>query len=120
VDTGSPTRTRAKQESTAISGRSQNRIRCSSTGNGAGRLLFERVAEQPAPLPCGANCGKPRAVLEAGWAGAMTEHAEVAYTVADGNDYIEHERTYVMFVTLVKWAVAAIAVVLILMAIFLV
>ena len=24
----------------------------------------------------------------------MADHSEVAYTTADGNDYIEHERTY--------------------------
>jgi hypothetical protein len=50
----------------------------------------------------------------------MADHGQVEYAVADGNDYAEHERTYSMFVSLVKWGVASIAVVLILMAIFLV
>jgi hypothetical protein len=50
----------------------------------------------------------------------MADHGEVAYTVADGNDYLEHERTYVRFVSLLKWCIAGIATLLILMAIFLV
>lgn len=28
----------------------------------------------------------------------MADHSEVAYTTADGNDYIEHEQTYEHFV----------------------
>ena len=50
----------------------------------------------------------------------MADHGQVEYAVADGNDYAEHERTYAMFVTLVKWSLAAIVAVLILMAVFLV
>ncbi len=50
----------------------------------------------------------------------MAEHGEVVYATADGNDYDEHQRTYAMFVSLVKYGVAAVVVVLILMAIFLV
>jgi hypothetical protein len=50
----------------------------------------------------------------------MADHSEVAYTTADGNDYKEHERTYVMFLALVKWGIIVIAAILILMAYFLV
>ena len=50
----------------------------------------------------------------------MADHSEVAYTTADGNDYREHEQTYLMFLALLKYSVIAIAIVLILMAYFLV
>ncbi len=50
----------------------------------------------------------------------MAEHGQVEYAVADGNDYAEHERTYAMFVSLVKWGIGFVVVILILMAIFLV
>jgi hypothetical protein len=50
----------------------------------------------------------------------MAEHSEVAYTTADGNDYKEHEQTYLLFLTLVKWGIIVVAVILILMAYFLV
>jgi hypothetical protein len=49
----------------------------------------------------------------------MAEHSEVAYTTADGNDYIAHEQTYEGFIMLVKYGTAAVALTLILMAIFL-
>jgi hypothetical protein len=49
----------------------------------------------------------------------MADHSEVAYTTADGNDYIAHEQTYEGFIKLVKFGTAAVAVILILMAIFL-
>ncbi len=49
----------------------------------------------------------------------MAQHSEVAYTAADGNDYVAHEQTYEGFLRLVKYATATIALVLILMAIFL-
>lgn len=49
----------------------------------------------------------------------MAEHSEVAYTTADGNDYKEHERTYLAFLTLTKWAVGSLVVLLVLMAYFL-
>jgi hypothetical protein len=49
----------------------------------------------------------------------MAEHSEVAYTTADGNDYIAHEQTYEGFITLVKYGTAAVVLILILMAIFL-
>lgn len=36
-----------------------------------------------------------------------------------GMDYAEHERTYKLFTSIVKWATALVALILILMAIFL-
>ncbi len=50
----------------------------------------------------------------------MADHSEVAYTTADGNDYKEHERTYLTFLALTKWGTISVAVILILMAYFLV
>jgi hypothetical protein len=50
----------------------------------------------------------------------MAEHNEVAYTTADGNDYQAHEQTYEGFIMLVKYGTAAVAIILILMAFFLV
>lgn len=49
----------------------------------------------------------------------MAEHGEVAYTTADGNDYVAHEQTYVGFLALVKWGTISVAAILVLMAIFL-
>jgi hypothetical protein len=49
----------------------------------------------------------------------MADHSEVAYTTADGNDYIAHEATYEGFIKLVKYGTTAVALILILMAIFL-
>jgi aa3 type cytochrome c oxidase subunit IV len=49
----------------------------------------------------------------------MAEHREVAYTTADGNDYIAHEQTYEGFIKLVKYGTAAVILLLIFMAIFL-
>jgi Bacterial aa3 type cytochrome c oxidase subunit IV len=49
----------------------------------------------------------------------MADHSEVAYTIADGNDYIAHEQTYEGFIKLVKYGSATVAIILILMAIFL-
>jgi Bacterial aa3 type cytochrome c oxidase subunit IV len=49
----------------------------------------------------------------------MADHNEVAYTTADGNDYIAHEQTYEGFIKLVKYGCATVATILILMAIFL-
>jgi hypothetical protein len=51
---------------------------------------------------------------------AMADHSEVAYTTADGNDYKEHEHTYVTFLSLMKWGTISIATILVLMAYFLV
>jgi len=50
----------------------------------------------------------------------MAEHHEVAYTTADGNDYVAHEQTYEGFIKLVKYGSAAVAFILIMMAIFLI
>jgi hypothetical protein len=50
----------------------------------------------------------------------MADHSEVAYTTADGNDYKEHEHTYVVFLAMVKWGIIIVVAVLILMAYFLV
>ena len=49
----------------------------------------------------------------------MAEHHEVQYATAEGNDYAEHERTYRMFISLVKWHIYIIGGILILMAYFL-
>jgi hypothetical protein len=50
----------------------------------------------------------------------MADHGELEYATATGNDYAAHEQTYRNFVTLVKGVVAVVAVILILMAYFLV
>jgi hypothetical protein len=49
----------------------------------------------------------------------MADHSEVAYTTADGNDYLAHEQTYEGFIRLVKFGTISVALILILMAIFL-
>jgi hypothetical protein len=49
----------------------------------------------------------------------MAEHAAAEYGTATGNDYVEHRRSYSVFVGLFKWGAISIAIVLILMAIFL-
>jgi hypothetical protein len=51
---------------------------------------------------------------------AMDDHGQLEYATARGNDYPGHEQMYRTFVTLTKTAVAVLAVILILMAIFLV
>lgn len=50
----------------------------------------------------------------------MAGHGEVEYATAEGNDYAEHEKTYRLFVGLVKWNLYFLVVLLILMAYFLV
>jgi aa3 type cytochrome c oxidase subunit IV len=50
----------------------------------------------------------------------MADHSEVAYTTADGNDYVAHEQTYEGFLTLVKYGSITVAIILCLMAYFLV
>jgi hypothetical protein len=50
----------------------------------------------------------------------MADHSEVAYTTADGNDYKEHEQTYLFFLALVKYGIITVVIILILMAYFLV
>ena len=49
----------------------------------------------------------------------MADHSEVAYTTADGNDYIAHEQTYEGFITLVKWGTISVVVIVALMGYFL-
>jgi hypothetical protein len=49
----------------------------------------------------------------------MAEHGTVTYDVATSNDYGEHERTYRFFVGFTKYGTLAVAIALILMAIFL-
>jgi len=49
----------------------------------------------------------------------MDEHGQLEYGTATGNDYVAHEQMFHTFVTLTKSAVAVLAVILILMAIFL-
>jgi Bacterial aa3 type cytochrome c oxidase subunit IV len=50
----------------------------------------------------------------------MADHGEVEYATATGNDYAAHEETYRTFITMVKVMTGVIAVILILMAYFLV
>ena len=50
----------------------------------------------------------------------MAEHGQVEYSTASGNDYEAHEQTYVTFLKLVRWNIAVIVIILILMAYFLV
>ncbi|MCC8983078.1 aa3-type cytochrome c oxidase subunit IV [Bradyrhizobium acaciae] len=50
----------------------------------------------------------------------MADHSEVAYTTADGNDYVAHEQTYEGFLILVKYGTISVAIILALMAYFLV
>jgi Bacterial aa3 type cytochrome c oxidase subunit IV len=50
---------------------------------------------------------------------SMADNSEVAYTTADGNDYVAHEQTYEGFIKLVKYGTVTVAVILALMAIFL-
>ena len=49
----------------------------------------------------------------------MADHGAPKYSTAPGNDYAQHERTYEDFLTLTKWVVGLVAVVLILMFVFL-
>jgi len=49
----------------------------------------------------------------------MSDHSEVEYALATGNDYPAHEQTYENFITLVKVSLAIIVIILIGMAYFL-
>jgi hypothetical protein len=49
----------------------------------------------------------------------MAQHGEVEYATADGNDYAEHEKSYRLFVGILKWHVYVLVVILALMAYFL-
>jgi aa3 type cytochrome c oxidase subunit IV len=50
----------------------------------------------------------------------MADHGEVEYATADGNDYAEHEATYEMFISMTKYMVGFLVILLGLMAYFLV
>ena len=50
----------------------------------------------------------------------MADHGEVEYATATGNDYAEHEATYLFFLQLTKWGIVTVVIILILMAYFLV
>jgi hypothetical protein len=49
----------------------------------------------------------------------MATHDTPEYSTAAGNDYAAHEQTYLMFLTLVKWSVIVIVIILCGMAYFL-
>ena len=49
----------------------------------------------------------------------MSDHSEVAYTTADGNDYLADEQTYEGFIMMVKVGTAAVIFIVAMMAIFL-
>lgn len=49
----------------------------------------------------------------------MAAHGAPEYSVAEGNDYAAHERTYLNFLSLVKWGLGTVIVVVAGMAYFL-
>ena len=49
----------------------------------------------------------------------MAAHGTPEYGVAEGNDYASHERTYLMFISLVKWAMGIVGITVAAMAYFL-
>jgi hypothetical protein len=49
----------------------------------------------------------------------MAAHGTPEYSVAEGNDYRAHEQTYRTFLSLVKWVLIVVVVILIGMAYFL-
>jgi hypothetical protein len=49
----------------------------------------------------------------------MADHNEVAYTTADGNDYVAHEQTYEGFIMLVKYGTVSVVIIVALMGYFL-
>jgi hypothetical protein len=49
----------------------------------------------------------------------VADHGEVAYSTADGNDYVAHEATYAGFLKLVKYGTIAVVILVALMGIFL-
>ena len=50
----------------------------------------------------------------------MATHGTVEYGVAEGNDYAAHEQTYLNFLSLVKWVMGIVIVIVVGMAYFLV
>jgi hypothetical protein len=49
----------------------------------------------------------------------MAAHDTPEYATAEGNDYAAHEQTYRTFLSLIKWGLAIVVLILIGMAIFL-
>ena len=49
----------------------------------------------------------------------MAAHGAPEYSVAEGNDYPAHEQMYLNFISLVKWGLGTVIVILIGMAYFL-
>jgi hypothetical protein len=49
----------------------------------------------------------------------MAAHGAPEYSVAEGNDYPAHEQTYLNFLSLVKWIMGTVIVIVIGMAYFL-
>jgi Bacterial aa3 type cytochrome c oxidase subunit IV len=49
----------------------------------------------------------------------MSDHGEVEYATADGNDYATHEQTYRTFITMTKVMIVVLATIVILLAYFL-
>ena len=43
----------------------------------------------------------------------MAAHGAPEYSVADGNDYAAHEQTYLNFLSLVKWIVGFVIIILV-------
>ena len=49
----------------------------------------------------------------------MAAHGAPEYSVADGNDYPAHEQTYLAFLSLVKWVMGVVILIVVGMAYFL-
>jgi hypothetical protein len=49
----------------------------------------------------------------------MAAHGAPEYSVAEGNDYPAHEQTYLNFLSLVKWIMGTVIVIVVGMAYFL-
>ena len=49
----------------------------------------------------------------------MAAHGAPEYSIADGNDYPAHEQTYLNFLSLVKWIMGFVIVIVVGMAYFL-
>jgi hypothetical protein len=65
------------------------------------------------------NYANSKATLEIEAGDLMSDHSEVAYTTADGNDYPAHEQTYEGFLLLVKYGTISVVAIVALMGIFL-
>ena len=72
------------------------------------------------PLPCIGNYAKSAVNRVRGLESGMSDHGEVEYATADGNDYAAHEQTYENFITLVKVVMTIVIIIVIGMAYFLV